>query len=349
MAQRVVLHIGTMKSGTSYVQGQLFAQRRHLAHRGVLVPGASRSHQIEALQQGRAKRRDRSTWTAMAAKIRAHPGDVVLSHELLGAGGAKVLRNLLPDLEPAVVDVVITVRDLNRTLVSMWQETIQNGRTWTWDSYYASARDAAPYARTSAVDRDSAGGRFWKQQDVVRIAEMWANRLGPERIAVIAVPPRSADRTLLPARFVEATGIPLDPAAPSPRSNESLGLASVLALREVNELLEALGHPWPSGVQLRKRLLAKTVLAARADQEPRLALDPPDWVREQTKATVEGLKATGVRYVGNWSDLDPIAVPGIRPEDADPRLVSSAAIAGLAGVIAAQIEKEPPDQALARM
>ena len=212
MAQRVVLHIGTMKSGTSYLQGQLHSQRARLAELGVLVPGIFQSEQIEALTQGRNRRGDRSTWTAMVAEIRADPSDVVLSHELLGEtlmpGRCATCS---PDLGSATVDVVITVRDLNRTLVSMWQETIQNGRTWTWDDYYESVRASAPYAPDGPVDRDSAGGRFWKQQDFLRMIEVWAERLGPERISVIPLPPPGADKSLLPQRFVDATGHPARP------------------------------------------------------------------------------------------------------------------------------------------
>ncbi len=344
MAQRVVLHIGTMKSGTSYLQGQLHAQRARLAELGVLVPGESRSEQIQALTQGRNKRGDRSTWTAMAAEIRAHPGDVVLSHELLGAAGARTVRNLLPDLGSATVDVVITVRDLNRALVSMWQETIQNGRTWTWDDYYESVRASAPYAPAGPVDRDSAGGRFWKQQDFLRMIERWAERLGPDRISVIPLPPPGADTSLLPQRFVDATGIPLDPTLPAPRSNQSLGLASVLVVRELNALLAAAGHPWPDGTQVRKALLAKKVLASRAAEEPRLGLDPPPWIHEQSAATVSALKGLGIRFVGEWADLDPVAVAGIRPEDVDQHLITSAAMAGLTAMIVRQIEGRPANR-----
>jgi len=344
VAQRVVLHIGTMKSGTSYLQGQLFSQRSRLAELGVLVPGRSRGQQIQALTQGRNRRGDRRTWTAMADEVRAHPGDVVLSHELLGAGGARTVRNLLPDLEPATVDVVITVRDLNRTVVSMWQETIQNGRTWTWDEYYESVRACAPYAAAGPVDRDSAGGRFWKQQDFLRMIGLWADRLGPERITVIPLPPPGADTSLLPRRFADATGIPLDPTLPAPRSNASLGLASALVVRELNALLAAEGHPWPDGMHLRKALLAKEVLAARAADEPRLGLEPPPWIHEQSAATVSALKDVDIRFVGEWSDLEPVAVAGIRPEDVDQRLITSAAMVGLAAMIRHQIEGGPADR-----
>lgn len=334
MAERVVLHIGTMKSGSSYLQHLLFAQRPALAAAGVLVPGRNRVEQIDALMQGRLHRKPRDLWEAMVAEVHAHPGTAVLSHELLGAATDKVFRNLLPDLGAAPVEAVVTVRDLNRTLVSMWQETVQNGRTWTWDHYYAAAEAAAPYARTDEPDPQSAGGTFWKQQDVARIVRRWVDRLGPERVTVVVVPPKGADRAELPRRFAAAAGIPLDPTVPSPRPNESLGLASVLVVRRLNELLEEQGHPWPDGMLVRKRLLAKKVLAARAADEPRLALDPPAWVREQTDATVAALQDAGARCVGDWADLEPVPVPGVRPEDVDPHLVTEAALAALAAMVA---------------
>lgn len=334
MAQRVVLHIGTMKSGSSYLQNLLFSQRRALAAADVLVPGRNRIEQIDALMQGRLRRKPRDLWTGMAAEVRAHTGTAVLSHELLGAAGDKVFRNLLPDLGPDPVEAIVTARDLNRSLVSMWQETVQNGRTWTWDHYYDAAAAAAPYARTGEPEPGTAGGTFWKQQDVARIVRRWVDRLGPERVTVVVVPPKGADRTELPRRFAEAARIPLDPTLPSPRPNESLGLASVLAIRRLNELLEEQGHPWPDGLLVRKRLLAKQVLAARAAEEPRLALDPPAWVREQTDATIAALKETGARCVGDWADLEPVPVAGVRPEDVDPALVTEAALAGLAALVA---------------
>ena len=39
MAERVVVHIGLMKSGTTFLQGRLDANREQLAAQGVLFPG----------------------------------------------------------------------------------------------------------------------------------------------------------------------------------------------------------------------------------------------------------------------------------------------------------------------
>jgi hypothetical protein len=38
MAQRVIVHIGLMKSGTTFIQGRLGANRARLAAQGVLFP-----------------------------------------------------------------------------------------------------------------------------------------------------------------------------------------------------------------------------------------------------------------------------------------------------------------------
>ena len=45
--------------------------------------------------------------------------------------------------------------------------------------------------------------------------------------------------------------------------NESVGAASTLVIRRLNELLNDAGLPFPEGTDLRKGVLAKQVLAAR--------------------------------------------------------------------------------------
>ena len=61
----VVLHVGAMKSGTSYLQARLFANQDVLRERGVLVPGETWTHQV-ARGQGRLWRRPREGRSAVA-------------------------------------------------------------------------------------------------------------------------------------------------------------------------------------------------------------------------------------------------------------------------------------------
>ncbi|MBU1802463.1 MAG: hypothetical protein KKA97_09580 [Actinobacteria bacterium] len=335
-SDRVILHVGTMKSGTSYLQKLIFAEKERLAASGVLVPGAAWGHQSRAIQQaiGVADKR-RQGWERMLASIAAHPGPSIISMEFLGPAkpkrDARIVRELGGD-----VDVVFTVRDLNRTLVSMWQETVQNGRTWSWEEYHAAVAAEAPGRGEGVHDRGSAAGSFWRQQNVVRLVDEWASVVGIDRISLVTVPQPGADRSELARRFGEATGIDFgsDPVVRS--ANESLGLASILALRRLNEVLGDDGVTSKSSFRLRKRFLAKTVLAARRGEEPSLGLPVEEWVVTQTRETVASLRDTGVRLIGDWSDLDPVAVAGVRPADVPDQQVAEAAIAALAGLISEQ-------------
>ncbi len=339
MAERIVLHIGAMKSGTSYLQGLLFANKARLERGGVLVPGSVWADQSRAVKQSLVPARggERPLWDAFAEQIRAHPGGAAVSMEHLGPMMRTTAASFLERLEVPEVRVVLTARDLNRTLASMWQETVQNGRSWTWAEYAADARDQRPGREHSEADRSTAGVTFWRQQHLVRMAARWSTLVGHENVVLVTVPRPGADPTELAKRFTEATDLDLDVAAPVATANESLGVASILVLRRVNELLDARGLPFPAGSQLRKRILAKTVLAARRADEPALGHPVSDWVREQSAATVSALQASGIRLVGDWDDFTPVDVPGVDPLQVPDSDVLEAAIVGLSGLIAEQV------------
>ncbi|HWJ82087.1 MAG TPA: hypothetical protein VNS55_07615 [Nocardioides sp.] len=334
MARRVVLHVGTMKSGTSYLQALLFAQQDRLAQSEVLVPGAAWSDQVTAVQQALSKNGPRPVWKSMTKQVGSHRGDAVISMEFLGPALDPAAERVLKPFDGTPVEVVVTARDLNRTLVSMWQETIQNGRSWTWEDYYAGARDAAPGRDRGQADRQTAAGTFWRQQHLARILGDWAARVGPENVTLVTLPHPGAPSSALTNRFIEATGLPIDPELPVPRANESLGLASALVLREMNEALDERGLTFPVGQRLRKQVVAKTALAALAKSEPRLGLEVADWVRDQTRETVAAVRDLGVRVVGDLADLDPVDVPGIAPADVDPEARARAATAALIAAVA---------------
>lgn len=339
MAQRVVLHVGTMKSGTSTLQASIFAQRENLSAAGVLVPGQRWEDQVTAVLGMVNQKPKEARWGELCAEMAEHPHDAVVSMEFLGPVADDVAKRLLAPLAPAEVEVVITVRDLNRTLPSMWQETIQNGRTWHWEDYLADAERLAPGKKRGTMDTETPGGTFWRQQHVVRMAGDWAKRIGADSVSVVTLPHPGADRSLLIRRFAEATGLPLDPHFEVPQLNSGLGLASTLMLRQVNEELAARGLQFPKGRRIRKKVLAKRTLAARAKSEPRLAMPVPDWVRTQSALNQAGLVDLGIRLVGDLADLDPVPVEGIEPEDVDQAEIAQAAIAGLVGVIAQRIEQ----------
>src|SRR3954470_17187743 len=88
----VFLHIGPMKTGTTYLQAVMIANKRQLADAGVLFPGDSWARQIRAAQdvlvlQRRepvVRQKAPGSWRRLVAEMRAHEGTSVISMEFLG-------------------------------------------------------------------------------------------------------------------------------------------------------------------------------------------------------------------------------------------------------------------------
>lgn len=333
MADELVLHAGLMKSGTSHLQELLFANQSQLAERDVLVPGETWADQAKAVRHALSVAGGSRWWDAVVAAVRDHSGTAVISMEYLGPAPAPRIRRLLDELGGPPVRAVFTVRDLNRTLPSMWQETVQNGHWWTWDHYLADVEACGPTVRQGRPDKTTAGGAFWRRQGVVRIVRTWASVVGIDAVTVVTVPPPGTPSDVLAARFRAAIDVDLDLDLEVPRSNESLGLASALVMRRLNELLDERGLVFPEGAHVRKHQLSKTVLAARRGAEPTLGLPVRPWVRREAAASVTRLQALGPRLIGDWTDLEPAAVDGVTPDALDPTLVTEAALDALAFLV----------------
>lgn len=330
MTAPVVLHVGTMKSGTSYLQRRLDAHRRDLLSSGVLFPGNGWGEQVHAVGDllGRGRLGGDSTkrngaWARLVAEVLEHPGPALVSVELLGAAGRRRIEELVASFGGREVRVVVTARDLNRSLLAMWQEGLQNGRTVHWDDYLQDVRDGT-----------GKGARFWREQDLARLARRWSEQVGRDRFTLVTVPPPGSDPEELWRRFCTATG--LDPrwCGPVPAANESLGAASAAVLLRLNTLLDEHDLPWQDYHVLVKRLLAKEVLAGRRGQEPPLGLPVARWVRQRAREMLADIQHLDVRVVGDLRDLTPVAVPGTRPGRVSADATTEAAIAGLAGLIA---------------
>ena len=328
MSTVVVLHVGLMKSGTSFIQQQLLAQRDHLASQGVAILGRNWGHQVTAVKDA-LRRRPNGVWQDIVSQSRDHDGPAVLSMEFLGPAAPERIRRIVESLRPATVVAVVTVRDLNRTIVSLWQETIQNGRSWHFTEYVAGVEAMRPDSPTGPVSE--AGRTFWRQQDLGRVVASWGREA--DRVAVVTVPPPGSPPDALLDRFAAAAGLPGMARVPRTGGNESLGAASVLALRRLNELLAERGIDFPRGARIRKGVLAKQVLATRRPSEPTVGLDVPPWLPATTRFLISRTSELGPDLHGDWADLSPVGVAGIHPDQVPDSEVTEAAVFGLAGLV----------------
>ncbi len=321
MARRVYLHIGTMKSATTYVQHWGDLNRGALAEAGVLWPelGLPFAAVNDLLGKTGARRPSEGAWAGLDAQLRQHAGDAVVSNELLAMLGPRRISRLVDAFAPAEVHVVLTARDLARVIPSQWQTTLKNGSTLTWARFATAICSDAVAETTEPEAIDTSGADqpaewFWRRQDLPAIVRKWQQAVGAGRLTVVTVPPTGSAPRVLEARFASAIGVGDHAFAPPAYANTSLGAHSAELIRRVNKLTAGLDREYQRmGV---RNALARLVLAERASAEPRCRLSAEQlaWARDQAWVMVGELEQLRVRVVGDLADLVP---------DAEPRTVAS--------------------------
>lgn len=334
MANTVFLHVGTPKSGTTYLQAVLAANKRRLADEAaVLYPGRTWSDQVRATRDviganphGQEDASVEGAWKALTEEIAAWDGDAVVSMEWLGSAGPKRVPHIVESLAQARVEVVVTVRDLARTIPAAWQEFVQNWNDWGWSEFLASVSAENPKATP-------AGRLFWVQQDIVRMLAVWRDVLPPEQVHVVTLPPRGAPAGLLWNRFASVLGV--DPHrfdATGGGSNESLGLESTELMLRLNRASRLDNMAWDVYRENLKGTLAKRGLSRRKPHESTVALPGSlhGWVRACAADQVEAIRSSGAHVVGDLADLEPrLDDEGILPDAVAPEAVLDAAVDGL--------------------
>ncbi|MFT4082197.1 MAG: hypothetical protein QM638_06400 [Nocardioides sp.] len=316
--RRVLFHIGTPKTGTSYLQDVLFRNREALAGHGIHYPAARfDAHFLAALDLmrlpwGGLEEQAVGCWAELAEQVRGLDGTVVISHEIFATASRLQARQALADLGgdtgDSEIHLVLSVRDLARQIPAEWQENVKHRSTLSYAEFLDRIRDPA---RGSKV-----GAWFWGVQELPDILERWGADLPPERIHLVTVPQRGADPGLLWKRFSTAFGLDgLELDLGADRSNPSLGVPETALLRRIN--LQANGVVEPADYRpLVRELIAHRTLSGRR-RSPRLALPPEivPWAQELAHRWVTELSDRGYEVVGS---LDELLVGDASSDYADP-------------------------------
>lgn len=320
----VLLHIGTMKSGTTYLQGLLWANRARLLEAGVLVPGRREGEQGhaardilhgETISDPAVLARTRGAWARLSAEMLAFPGRSIFSMEFLSFADEKRAHHVLDSLADADVHVVLTVRDALRTLPAQWQTMCRTGRTIPWPRFVASVEAAIAEDRFAGP----AAHAFRRTQHVPRMLATWGASVPPQRLHVVTVPPSRYDPRLLWRRFASILDVDPDLAVrPPPSSNPSLGYPSAELMRRMNVRLGEFTQ-FDYNHTLKSHLAP--ALEERARVEPRTPLDLTTHrlATRWNQVVREAVAESGAQVVGDLDDL-PVDVSAARTADAVPEL-----------------------------
>jgi hypothetical protein len=327
MSHTVVLHIGAMKSGTSFVQRTLGGNRDELARQGYLFPGRAWRHQVygvmDVLDQERDGRKPPATvgaWKRLLEEMAGHDGVSVISMEFLAATPPADIARVVTSLAPARVEVVLTARDLGRNIPAMWQEGLKNRSTWTWEEYLDGVEHGDP-------NEPGVARRFWRHMGTAVIARRWQAAVGRDHFTLVTLPHSGAPQDELWRRFCSVVGLDPAPFELPGRENASLGAASALLLRSVNEHLA--GAPNRQYNKVIKKLLAKQAMATRRPQEDPIGFPRARWLDDRAERMIGRLRDLDVRVVGDLEDLRPEPVPGVDPSTVSPAQREEAAVAAL--------------------
>ncbi|TYL45463.1 hypothetical protein FXB39_18440 [Nocardioides sp. BGMRC 2183] len=330
MARRLILHIGLMKSGTTYLQGKLVANRDRLLGQGVLFPGRMWADQWKALRDYiDFEHGAPGAWERLRAEIDAHPDTVLLSVEHFAAierAHIERLPSVFPDTE---ITAIVTVRDLGRQVPSMWQEVVKNGSTWTLQQYVDGLREAAPPDDEEGMRR-KIYRTFWTRHNANKIVRRWADYLGMENLTVVVTPPQGAPSDLLWRRFCEAAGLQGEEWDEPIRGNRSIRATSVALMRDLNEQVRDLPRPEHHRIV---KPLANLLLPELGLDEPSIGFTVPDWLQRRSRAIVGNLESTGVRIIGDTAELDPVDSSGTSPDEVDASARLELAVAALAALL----------------
>lgn len=350
MTKRVLLHVGTPKTGTSYLQDVLFRNRPILAEHSILYP-AERfdEHFLAALDLmrlpwGGLEVQAVGAWDRLAATVREHDGTAIVSHEILATASRSQADRALRSLghgSGTEVHLVLSVRDLVRQIPAEWQENLKHRSMLSYATFLEQIRDPAREGRIPTW--------FWGVQEVPEILDRWGHDLPPERIHLVTVPPPGGPRDLLWQRFSRTFGLddlPLD--LEVERVNPSLGVPETALIRRINravngELDSSTYRP------LVRELLAHQTLSRRT-RSPRLAL-PPDvhpWARDLQTAWVEEIRARGYDVVGDLADLTGPPPPArfADPDHPAPRQVANAAVDAIKALLVENARLVTAEQAV---
>lgn len=311
MKGRVFLHVGSPKTGTTFLQAVLWKNKAALRDAGLLLPGRTFNDHFRAcldLREFRSRAANPElvpgSWRRVVDEVAGWHGDALISHEHFVWATQEQAERGVADLEATgkEVHVVLTARDLARQLPAEWQERVKHRSQDTFAEFMDEAR----------TQGSPTYNHLWTAQDYADVHRRWGSFRDNALFHVVTVPGADAPRTLLWERFAGLLGI--DPAAYSldvPRENTSVGLEQAELLRRLNATIgNRLRIPGPY-TPVVKGLFAQEVLSARRGTRLRLGGDDLAFARERAAEMVLELRRRRVDVVG---DLDELLVPE-RPDD----------------------------------
>ncbi len=326
MTERVYIHIGAPKTGTTYLQEVLDANRQEMKRAGVLypkLPGIAHHSALWDLRQMWKQREFnvdvRGHWERVVKKVTAWDGPAaVLSSELFVYAQPDEVVRALTSFGDIEVHVIYTARDLVRQVPAVWQERLKNQHTMRYDAFVS---DVIGRSRSGMAKS------FWLAQDAPTALARWSQGLQPEHVHVVTMPPSGSAPDLLWNRFASVVGLDgSEYVADVPATNTSFGAVEAEVLRRLNE--RGAGELGAAAYRRVVRYGLFDVLDGVVPDKIRITLNPEEHAALVARSgdLVTGLRAGGFEIVGDLADLKPAPYAAPQGEQRRPGDVTDAEV-----------------------
>jgi hypothetical protein len=332
VAEKVFLHIGAPKSGTTYLQTVLWQNRKALRRAGVLVPGSSLFDMnrvaMAARRQTLGDSRTARTWNRMAEASKAWHATTVFSSEWICWTDEPLATRTVQQLRPDDVHVVFSARSFATLVPAAWQETLKRGAPHSLEEFVA--------ALDAGQDRWS-----WWTLDPATVLARWEQAVGADHIHVVTLPPAGSPRSLLLERFAGLFGF--DPSlcdTTTAQPNESLSVEAAELIRRVapraREEIDFENAHWSEDYRWLRRYLGHDLLVPQPGHRIRL----PDRIAEELEGraveSVSILRARGYDVAGDLDELvgQPQPADGRLPSEVTPEQMLDLAVPVMAKMLA---------------
>lgn len=288
----VTLHVGPVKTGSTFLQQLVWEHRHDLARQGWTVPLDHANEMWLAsidLQDGAFVHVEvpsaHGAWPRICARVRAADQPTLLSHELLGMCTDAHIAAIVAAFGRDRLRVVVMARALANLLPSIWQEKVKMiDPDISWADYLTAERETrAPGADASVI------------------AERWLRHLSPAQLRVVTVPPYDGGRRVLLDRFAAAVGF--DAASwhgadrPANPSLDRVQAELVRYLTRTSGLPRAQLRTW----------IHTVVLPALGNPDPAQQFRVPSseraWIEDETRRRISWLERSGVPIHGELAEL----------------------------------------------
>jgi hypothetical protein len=346
----VFLHIGAPKTGTTYLQDMLWANKDVLERAGVLVPGHYRYARVPAIRDflkwdPTGTEPPPHRWRRLTREINRWRGrSAVLSQEFMCRMTDVQTHALVESFGNTSVHGILAVRDISRLVPAQWQTLMRSRKGWRLADFAAAVAGVSQHPQAEQMNE-----LFWRRHDYPTILQRWIAEVGKSNVIVMTVPQSGSDPGELWRRLCVALDVDASTTASAEPTHESLGAASAELMRQLNQHKTVRAMSQPSYQRSVNTAISRRGLVDRRDKEPRLTMPPEhaDWAARVADEHIAMITDLGVRVIGDLEDLRPVpsSTQHVVPDELTTAELLSASIDGLAGLVAEHAKLTHADEA----